>query len=90
MKKSIIAVSSLTLSLVAGVALAQWNHESFPPFEIVDSDGDNKITTDEAKANPDLVDSLVKNFFGSAQQKDEGEPVDTHITKEEWDGTVNQ
>jgi hypothetical protein len=101
MKKSFIAVSGLTLLMGAGVALAQWDRESFPPFADVDTDGDSMISMEEAKANPDVVNAVtkgnpdtvedsMKSFFSAAHQKDADKPYDSPITEEEWEGVTSE
>ena len=44
MKKSLIATSGFALLMGAGVALAQWNQESFPPFQDVDANKDGMVS----------------------------------------------
>ena len=100
MKKSLIAASGLVLLMGSGVALAQWNNESFPSFEEVDANKDGMISMDEAKAHPgtvaavtkgkpDAVEADMKSFFSAAHQKDKNKPYDSPMTKEEWEGVTN-
>ena len=95
MKKSFIAASGLALLMGSGIALAQWNNESFPTFEEVDANKDGMISMDEAKAHPgtvaavtkgDLttVEDSMKSFFSAAHEKDKNKPYDSPLTKEEW------
>jgi len=95
MKKSVIAASGLALLMGSGIALAQWNNESFPTFEEVDANKDGMISMDEAKAHPgtvaavtkgDLttVEDSMKSFFSAAHEKDKNKPYDSPMTKEEW------
>ena len=62
MKKSLITLSGLVLLMGTGVALAQWNkgEGAFPPFEEVDTNKDNMISMDEAKAHPGVVAAVTK------------------------------
>lgn len=100
MKKSLIAASGLVLLMGSGVALAQWNNESFPSFEEVDANKDGMISMDEAKAHPatvaavtkgkpDNVEADMKSFFSAAHQKDKNKPYDSPMSKEEWDGVTS-
>ncbi len=97
MKKSLIAASGLALLMGSGIALAQWNNESFPSFEEVDANKDGMISMDEAKAHPgtvaavtkgkpDAVEADMKSFFSAAHQKDKNKPYDSPMTKDEWEG----
>ena len=81
----------------SGIALAQWNQESFPPFEEVDANKDGMVSMEEAKAHPgtvtavtkgkpDTVEADMKSFFSAAHQKDKNKPYDSPMTKEEWEG----
>lgn len=102
MKKSLIATSGLALLMGAGVALAQWNNESFPAFEEVDANKDGMISMDEAKAHPGVTaattkakpgmaaDEALKSFFSEAHQKDKNKPYDSPMTKEEWKGITGK
>lgn len=101
MKKSFIAASGFALLMGSGIALAQWNQESFPPFEEVDANKDGMISMDEAQAHPGVVtattkakpgmtsDEALKSFFSEAHQKDKNKPYDSPMTKEEWQGMTN-
>ena len=95
MKKSFIVASSLASLMGSGIALAQWNNETFPPFEEVDANKDGMISMEEAKAHPgtvaavtkgDLttVEDSMKSFFSAAHEKDKNKPYDSPLTKEEW------
>ena len=102
MKKSLITLSGLVLLMGTGVALAQWNRgdEVFPPFEEVDTNKDNMISMDEAKAHPsvvaavtkgtDTVEADMKSFFSAAHQQDKNKPYDSPMTKEEWEGVTGK
>jgi hypothetical protein len=102
MKNSLIATSGLALLLGAGVALAQWNKESFPPFSEVDANKDGTVTMQEAKANPGVtaaatkakpgssVEAALKSFFSEAHQKDKNKPYDSPMTQEEWEGMTGK
>lgn len=102
MKKSLIATSGLTLLLGTGIALAQWNHASFPPFAEVDANKDGQVTMEEAKAHPGVtaaatkakpgssVESALKSFFSEAHQKDKNKPYDSPMTEEEWEGMTGK
>lgn len=102
MKKSLIATSGLVLLMSAGVALAQWNRASFPPFAEVDANKDGKVTMEEAKAHPGVtaaamqakpgstVEEALKSFFSEAHQKDKGKPYDSPMTEEEWRGMTGK
>jgi len=100
MKKSFIVASSLALLMGSGIALAQWNNETFPPFEEVDANKDGMISMDEAKAHPgtvaavtkgDLttVEDSMKSFFSAAHEKDKNKPYDSPMTKEEWQSVTS-
>ncbi len=100
MKKSFIAASGLALLMGSGIALAQWNNESFPTFEEVDANKDGMISMDEAKAHPgtvaavtkgDLttVEDSMKSFFSAAHEKDKNKPYDSPMTKEEWQSVTS-
>ena len=102
MKKSLIATGGLALLLGAGVALAQWNKESFPPFSEVDTNKDGKISMQEAQAHPGVTaaatkakpgstpESALKSFFSEAHQKDKNKPYDSPMTQEEWQGMTGK
>ena len=102
MKKSLIATSSLALLLGAGIALAQWNQASFPPFAEVDANKDGQVTMEEAKAHPGVtaaatkakpgssVEAALKSFFSEAHQKDKNKPYDSPMTQEEWEGMTGK
>ncbi len=101
MKKSLIATSSLVLLMGAGVALAQWNRESFPPFQDVDTNQDGQVSMEEAKAHPGVVaaatkakpgtvDAALKSFFSEAHQKDKNKPYNSPMTQEEWQGITGK
>lgn len=102
MKKSLIATSGLVLLMSAGVALAQWNRASFPPFAEVDANKDGKVTMEEAKAHPGVTaaamqakpgstaEEALKSFFSEAHQKDKGKPYDSPMTEEEWRGMTGK
>ena len=102
MKKSLIATSGLVLLMGAGVALAQWNQESFPPFQDVDANKDGMISMKEAQANPGVVaavtkakpgstpESALKSFFSEAHQKDKNKPYDSPMTQKEWEGMTGK
>lgn len=102
MKKSLIATSGLALLLGAGVALAQWNQESFPPFSEVDANKDGQVSMQEAQAHPGVTaavtkakpgstpESALKSFFSEAHQKDKNKPYDSPMTKEEWEGMTGK
>ncbi|QQS53996.1 MAG: hypothetical protein IPM89_14340 [Candidatus Competibacteraceae bacterium] len=99
MKKSFIAASGLALLMGSGIAMAQWNNESFPPFEEVDANQDGMVSMDEAKAHPGTVAAVtkgnsatvedsMKSFFSAAHEKDKNKPYDSPMTKEEWEGVT--
>jgi len=102
MKKSLIATSSLVLLMGAGVALAQWNRESFPPFQDVDTNQDGKVTMEEAKAHPGVtaaatkakpgstVEEALKSFFSEANQKYKDKPYDSPMTQKDWQGMTGK
>jgi hypothetical protein len=102
MKKSLIATSGLALLLGTGIALAQWNRESFPPFEDVDANKDGQITMQEAQAHSGVtaaatkakpgssVEEALKSFFSEAHQKDKNKPYNSPMTKEEWQGVTGK
>lgn len=102
MKKSLIFASSLALLLGTGIALAQWNHASFPPFAEVDTNQDGQVTMKEAKAHPGVtaaatkakpgssVEEALKSFFSEAHQQDKNKPYDSPMTQEEWQGMTGQ
>jgi hypothetical protein len=102
MKKSLITTSGLVLLMSAGVALAQWNRASFPPFSEVDANKDGTVTMQEAKANPGVtaavtqakpgssVEQALKSFFSEAHQKDKNKPYDSPMTQEEWEGMTGK
>jgi hypothetical protein len=102
MKKSLITTSGLVLLMSAGVALAQWNRESFPPFTEVDANKDGQVTMEEAKAHPGVtaaatkakpgssVEKALKSFFSEAHQKDKNKPYDSPMTEEEWEGMTSK
>ena len=102
MKKSMIVTSSLALLMGAGVALAQWNRESFPPFSEVDTNKDGQISMQEAQAHPGVtaavtkakpgstVEQALKSFFSEAHQKDKNTPYDSPMTQEEWQGMTGK
>ena len=102
MKKSLIATSSLVLLMGAGVALAQWNRESFPPFQDVDTNKDGMVSMAEAQAHPGVTaavtkakpgnsaETALKSFFSEAHQKDKNKPYDSPMTQEEWQGMTGK
>ncbi|MCU0809216.1 MAG: hypothetical protein MUC53_15290 [Candidatus Contendobacter sp.] len=102
MKKSVIATSSLALLMGAGIALAQWNRESFPPFQDVDTNQDGQVSMAEAQAHPGVtaaatkakpgssVEEALKSFFSEAHQKDKNKPYDSPMTQEEWEGMTGK
>ena len=102
MKKSLIATSGLALLMGAGIALAQWNQASFPPFAEVDTNKDGQVSMAEAQANPGVVaavtkakpggtpESALKSFFSEAHQKDKNKPYDSPMTQEEWEGMTGK
>ena len=102
MKKSMLVTSSLALLMGAGVALAQWNRESFPPFQDVDANKDGQVSMQEAMANPAVVsavtkakpgstpESAIKSFFSEANQKYKDKPYDSPMTKEDWQGMTGK
>jgi len=102
MKKSLIATSGLALLLGAGVALAQWNQESFPSFSEVDTNKDGQVSMQEAQAHPGVTaavtkakpgstpESALKSFFSEAHQKDKNKPYDSPMTQEEWEGVTGK
>ncbi len=101
MKKSLIAASGLALLMGSGVALAQWNGQSFPSFEEVDANKDGMVSMDEAKAHPgtvaavtkgkpDNVEADMKSFFSAAHQKDKNKPYDSPMSKEDWEGVTSK
>ena len=100
MKKSFIAASGLALLMGSGIALAQWNNESFPTFEEVDANKDGMISMDEAKAHPGTVAAVtkgnlanvedsMKSFFSAAHQHDKNKPYDSPMNKDEWQGMTS-
>ena len=102
MKRSLIATSGLALLMGAGVALAQWNQASFPPFAEVDVNKDGKITMEEAKVHSGVTaaamkakpgstaDEALKSFFSEAHQKDKNKPYDSPMTQEDWEGMTGK
>ncbi len=102
MKKSLIATSGLALLMGAGMALAQWNQASFPPFEEVDANKDGQVTMEEAMAHSGVTaaatkakpgssaEEALKSFFSEAHQKDKNKPYDSPMTKEEWEGMTGK
>ena len=102
MKKSLIATSSWVLLMSAGIALAQWNHASFPPFAEVDANQDGQVTMKEAKAHPGVtaaatkakpgssVEAALKSFFSEAHQQDKNKPYDSPMTQGEWQGMTGK
>ena len=102
MKKSLIATSGLALLMGAGIALAQWNQASFPPFQDVDTNKDGMVSMAEAQANPGVTaavtkakpgstpESALKSFFSEAHQKDKNKPYDSPMTKKEWEGMTGK
>lgn len=102
MKKSLIATGGLALLLGAGVALAQWNKESFPPFSEVDTNKDGQISMQEAQAHPGVTaaatkakpgstpESALKSFFSEANQKYKDKPYDSPMTQKDWEGMTGK
>ncbi len=70
----------------SGVALAQYNRDY--SFEDVDTNGDGKISVEEAKANPDFVNEAIYHTFKLAHGNDNVE-WSNPMEQEEWEGLTS-
>jgi len=83
--KKVIALMLGGLLFGAGTAFAQYDREY--SFEEVDTDGDGKISIEEAKAHPGFVDESIYHTFNKARgQSGHSDNWDMPIEEQEWEG----
>ena len=59
-------------------------------FSDVDTNGDGKISVDEAKANPDMVNEAMYHTYTKARGGVHSDNWDMPLTQQEWDGLTNR
>jgi len=76
--------------MASGLVLAQFDYNRQYSFAEVDTDGDGKITVEEAKAHDGFVNEAIYHTFTKARKQGaDVDQWDTPLEKEEWEGLTS-